>query len=358
LNSIWWRWDKSLRGEDNYLSAIVGSIQSIRNGITTILDHHASPLAVGDSLSQVAAGVEAVGLRACLSYEVSDRDGPLSRDQGIAENCRFHHEVEQRKDNRLKNLFGMHAVFSLSDETLRTCSEAATDLGIGCHMHAAEHRTEVEKFGLTHRVNIMQYLDSVGILGPKTLLAHTVHIGSDDIRLLRSTGTFNVHNPVSNMNNGVGAAQILEMIKEHQPVGLGSDGFYDLPNELLTCRLLQNHSRLNPSAFSDLLALRLLYDHNSQFAESIFGCRFGKIEPGYGSDLILVAYEPFTPIHSENLASHIIAALMSGQIQSVFIDGEIVMQNGEMTKVDEAEIQARSRICARQIWDRYQTTGA
>lgn len=356
LESVWWRWDKALREEDNYLSAIAGSIQSLRSGITTILDHHASPLAVKDSLSRVAAGIDAVGLRACLAYEVSDRDGPASRDQGIAENCRFQREVELRKDHRIRSLFGLHAVFSLSDETLRRCAEAAADLGTGCHMHMAEHRTEVEKFSASHSTSIAQYLNELGILGPKTILAHTVHIKPDDIRLLKSTQTFNVHNPVSNMSNGVGAARVVEMIQAGQPVGLGSDGFYDLPAELSTCRLLQTSSCANPSAFSGTQALSLVYDHNARFAERIFGRRFGKIMPGYVSDLILLDYEPFSPILPENLSSHILAALMSGQVRSAIVGGEVVMQAGKVTKVDESEVRSRCRVSAGQIWDRFLTS--
>ncbi len=351
LERIWWRFDKALRDDDVYGSALVGSIASIRSGITTILDHHAGPLAVPDSLSRLAAGVEKVGLRACLCYEVSDRDGPVSRDQGIAENRRFILEARSRPANLIRGLFGLHAVFSLADDTLRRCAGEARDLGVGCHMHMAEHLPEVRKFAQEHSQRIPEFLADIGILGPQTLLAHTVHVEPADIEILKETGSFNVHNPRSNMHNGVGIAPVAEMFARDQPVGLGSDGYYDIPQEIVIASILQTLGKGDPSAFSDTQALRMLYDHNVRFSERIFSCKLGQVSPGYVADLILVGYTPITPVESANLTSHIITAL-GGGAHTALVNGRIVLRNGQVLSVDEAEVIAEARALAAKLWSR------
>lgn len=352
LSRIWWRWDKVLSDDDVYASALVGSIASLRSGITTIIDHHASPTRVPGSLSRIASAVDECGLRACLAYEVSDRDGTVSRDQGIAENRRFIQETKRRGGDRLKALFGLHAVFSLSDETLHRCAEETADLGVGCHMHVAEHLTEVQKFARDHPQSIVQFLADTGILGPQTLLAHTVHISDEDIELLRATETFNVHNPRSNMGNGVGIAPVAKAVAMSQPTGLGSDGFFDMPQEIVLARLLQTLNSGNPSAFSDHDALTLAYSHNVRFAEKVFGCRLGKIAPGYKADLVMVGYEPTTPLEGANLSSHIVSALTGGQINAVLVDGKLVLHDGEVVGVDAARALALAHGSAKRLAER------
>ncbi len=351
LERIWWRFDKRLTVEDNRISALVGGVASLRSGITTIIDHHASPTAVPDSLSQVAASVQQVGLRACLAYEVSDRDGHLSRDQGIAENRRFIREAKRCGGRCLTGLFGLHAVYSLSDETLRRCAGEAADLDAGVHMHLAEHRPEVARFAQTHSVSIAEFLHEIGVLGPKSIMAHTVHVSDVDISLLRETRTFNVHNPKSNMGNGVGVAPLVKMFQLGQAVGLGSDGFYDIPQELTTARLLQTLEARDASAFSDEMALQMVYGHNVAFAERLFDCRLGKVASGFAADLIAVRYEPLTPLDGSSAASHIMAALNSG-VQSAVVAGRVVLQDGVVLGVDEAELKVRAAEQSAQLWAR------
>jgi putative selenium metabolism protein SsnA len=352
LERVWWRFDKALRDDDVTVSALVGSIASLRTGITTILDHHASPLAVPDSLSRLAEGVRQVGLRACLAYEVSDRDGPESCEQGIVENRRFVRETQDADDPLLKGLFGLHAVFSLSDETLRRCAGEAADLGVGCHMHMAEHRPEVVRFAQDHDRSIAEFLAEAGILGPETVVAHTVHVDRDDILVLKETGTFNVHNPKSNMGNGVGISPVAEMMELGQPVGLGSDGFYDLPQEMVVAALLQTLGKGDPSSFSHQMALQMGYGNNVRFAEQLFGCRLGRIAPGYAADLILVPYDPPTPLLEGNLTSHIISALTGEGVKTALVDGQFVLRDGEILGVDEWMVMSQARDRAEQLWSR------
>lgn len=352
LERIWWSLDRVLQEEDLEISAQVGALASLRSGITTVLDHHSSPSVVPDSLSRISSGIESVGLRACLAYEVSDRDGKEVFEQQVRENLRFSAELAGKKDSLIAGMFGLHAVFSLSDASLQRCAEEAADHGLGCHMHMVEHLTEIEKFSKDHQVSIAEFLKEIGILGPKSLVAHTVHVNRKDIEILKETGTFNVHNPQSNMGNGVGIAPIQMMLDQNQPVGLGSDGYYNLPLQITLARLLQIIASGDPSGFSELSALKLAYRNNSIFAEKIFRVPFGKIMQSYAADLVLIDYQPATPIEKWNIHSHIIAALNSGRVRTAFVGGKPVLKDNVVLGVDEESVKMTGRMRARDLWTR------
>lgn len=353
LDRVWWQWDKSLTSEDIAVSALVGCIASLRSGITTIFDHHASPGATIHSLDVLAENIGKCGLRSCLAYEISDRNGSDSFEEGVEENRRFILDTKQHENDMLKGLFGMHAVFSLSDVSLQRCAEEMRLLNVGCHLHVAEHGTELQKFAETHDCSIPEYLVKIGILGPNSLLAHTVHLEDVGIRIIKSAGAFNVHNPRSNMVNGVGIARVKEMFELGLAVCLGSDGFFDLPYEAVYAKLLQIMATGNPSAFSDRQALIMLYDHNVRLAERTFNCRLGKIKTGYKADLILTVYSPIAPIEEQNRFSHIISALTNGHIKTILINGKPVMKDFTITGVDVDQVYIHAREVAKRIWDRF-----
>jgi putative selenium metabolism protein SsnA len=352
LHRVWWRLDKALSPEDVRYSGYVGAIASLRQGITTIFDHHASPSCPDSSLDILAAVVRQVGLRASLAYEVSDRDGPAARDAGIGENRAFFLACQQTQDPMLKAHFGLHAVFSLSDETLLRCAEIGRELGAGFHLHVVEHRTELEKFQAEHDgLGVVAYLDQIGILGPRTIAAHTVHVTEEDAERLARTGATTVHNPKSNMGNGVGVAPVGMLIRHGVRAGLGSDGYYDMPQQIITAPLLQCLHAGNPSAFSGDDALRMVYGNNSALAEQTFGLPFGQIAPGYAADLLIVPYEPATPVDTGNLGAHIVAALVAGP-RHVVIGGAVRMRNGELQGLDVPAIHATARQLAARLWQR------
>ena len=137
LGRLWWPLDKALRDMDVKYSALVSLADAIRHGTTTLIDHHASPNAIHDSLDQIADAGQLAGVRVCTCYEVSDRDGPERAQEGIDENVRFIETVGQRKSPLLAATFGLHASLTLSDETLADCVAAAPE-GTGFHIHAAE----------------------------------------------------------------------------------------------------------------------------------------------------------------------------------------------------------------------------
>jgi cytosine/adenosine deaminase-related metal-dependent hydrolase len=271
---------------------------------------------------------------------------------GVAENIRFSRQIAAHPGNMLRAMFGLHAVFSLSDGSLRRCGQAAAELGIGCHLHVAEHRDEVARFAEKHSQHIPAFLADIGILSPKSLLAHTVHVDTADILTMKAGGTYNAHNPQSNLSNGVGIAPVLEMLTRGQKVCLGSDGFFNLAHQVGLAQMMQTTASGVPGALSDRQALSMLYGNNIQMAEEVFDCRMGKIREGYTADLILVKYEPLIPLTQNTVHSETLRALQSGRVTTVMVDGSLVMLNDVLMGMDESEIDYNARAAAAGIHER------
>jgi putative selenium metabolism protein SsnA len=352
LERIWWRLDKALQPEDVRYSGYIGGIASLLSGITTIFDHHASPSCPAGSLSILAEVVQTLGLRASLAYEVSDRDGPASRDAGIAENRDFFLRCQRANDPMLKAHFGIHAVFSVSDATMRRCAEVGRSIGAGFHLHVLEHRPELEKFSAEHAgLGVVEFLENVGILGARTIAAHTVHVGPADAERFARTGTHTVHNPRSNMGNGVGVSPVPLLLRAGVSACLGSDGFYDMPLQMALAPALQNLSQGNPSAMGGGDALKMVYGNNAALAEQTFGLPFGRLTPGCAADVLVIPYDPATPAHAGNLGAHILAALAGGP-RDVIVGGVLRVRGRRVLAVEAAQINARARELAGALWQR------
>jgi putative selenium metabolism protein SsnA len=204
LSKLWWRLDRALLPEDVKYSTLVCLVDAIKHGTTSLIDHHASPSAIDGSLDQIAEAVTEAGLRASLCYEVSDRNGRDEARAGIAENVRFAKVQSTGHDPLLAASFGLHASLTLSDETLADCVVAAEGLDTGFHIHAAEGISDEEDSLRRSGKRVVERLDDAGILGPKSILVHCVHVDAWEMEILRDTGTWVTHQPRSNMNNAVG----------------------------------------------------------------------------------------------------------------------------------------------------------
>ena len=311
LERLWWRLDKALILDDVYWSAMAGMVECIRNGVTTVFDHHASPNAVRVSLFRIAEAARQTGLRACLCYEVSDRDGAEIATQGIEENRAFLETCIRRPESLIRGLFGLHASFTLSDQTLDQCREAAADLDAGFHVHTAEALSDVGHCLREHQMGVVERWHARGILGPHTLAAHCIHVSEREIDLLRESKTAVVHNPQSNMANAVGCAPVLEMMRRSTRVGLGTDGYTaDMFESMKAASLLQKHHSGDPRAAWSEPPL-MLFRENASIASAHFGLALGTLVPGAAADIILVDYDPPTPIDAANLSGHIQFGLLA-----------------------------------------------
>ncbi len=352
LRNLWWRLDRSLTPEDCYYSTLVAGIDAIRHGTTTIFDHNSSPHAVKGSLDGIAAAVTELGLRACLCYEVSDRDGEKIAQESIEENVRFLEACRKKGGDQLRALFGLHASFTLKEKTLRRCVESARALQPGFHIHCAEDVSDQkitrERFGKS----VVRRLHDCGVLGPRTICAHAVHLDDREWDLLARTRTAVVHNPQSNLNNAVGVMDLARGLRKRALVGLGTDAMtVNMLEELRSAIWAQRLWRRDPSAsFGD--AVDLLVRNNQKIARRYFD-KIGQLREGWNADLILVDYNPPTPMNPGNFAGHLVFGISQAAVDTMIVGGKVLMRGKKLCLLDEDKITWKSRTLASALWRRF-----
>ena len=351
LERLWWRLDKALDLAGVQSSAEVCLVDAIRNGTTTLIDHHASQRAIDGSLDAIADAVTTSGLRAALCYEVTDRDGLDAANAGIRENSRFIQKVKaDANQKRVAATFGLHASMTLSDATLAACVAEAKRF----HVHVAEHPADEYDSIARSGKRTVERLHNFGITGPESIMAHCIHIDAWEMALLKETGTFVTHQPRSNMNNAVGAADITTMLRGNMALCLGNDGFSnDMFTEMKVADLLQKVTHNDPRYLGADKVIQMAVYNNRRLAGSFFEKPVGVIAPGAYADLILLDYYPTTPLSSANLPWHILFGVSGGHVHSTIANGQVLMRNRELLTMDEAAITARSREVAKQTWERY-----
>ncbi len=352
LQSLWWKLDKALDLDGVRSSAEVCLADAIRNGTTTLIDHHASQTAIDGSLDVIADAVTNSGLRACLCYEVTDRDGSDAAAAGIRENVRFARKVGSgaNGDGRLAATFGLHASLTLSDDTLAACRGESDRF----HVHVAEHTVDEYDSLAKSGVRCVERLHRFGVTGSQSIMAHCIHVDAWEAGLLRETGTFVSHQPRSNMNNAVGAAEITPMLRAGMPVCLGNDGFSnDMFAEMKVADMLQKLAHGDPRYLGADKVIQMAVHNNRSLAAVFFDKPVGVIAEGAYADLILLDYYPTTPFSAANLPWHILFGISGGHVHSTVAHGQTLMRDRKLLTLDEAEITARSRAVAQATWERY-----
>jgi putative selenium metabolism protein SsnA len=348
LERLWWKVDRALNKEDITLSAQIPLIECIRNGTTTVIDHHASPSMRDGSLDLIENAVRQAGIRASLCYEVSDRN---VMGGGIEENERFIKKIGEG-DGQIAAMMGLHASFTLSDETLEKSVGIAKDAGVGCHVHVAEDLADREDALQKYGMPTVHRLDKMGLSGEKSLFIHCIHIDESEMELIAATKTNVVHNPESNMNNAVGVSPLLGLLKRNILVGLGTDGMSsDMLSQMRSAYLLHRLANHDPRV-AFLEAPKLLLENNPQIAERQFGIRLGEIAEGCPADLSIIDYHPPTVMNDANFLGHLIFGLVDATVDTTVCKGKILMQGKKILTLDEERIAARSRELAPQMWQR------
>jgi putative selenium metabolism protein SsnA len=353
LEKLWWKIDRALTLEDCRYSALVALADAVRHGTTTLIDHHASPNAIHGSLDAIAEAVKEAGLRACLCYEVTDRNGEAGTEAGIAENVRFIGELQARPHPRLAATFGLHAAFTVSDATMERCVQEASRLNAGLHLHVAEDKADQAHSLKNYGVRVVERLEKREVLGPKTIAAHGVHIDAFEMDALRANGTHVAHNPRSNMNNAVGVADVAGMLRRGINVGLGNDGFSNnMFTEMHAAYLLHKIHAGDPRAMPADVVARLAFANNAKLAGIFWPKAVGALEPGALADIILVDYQPFTPVTDGNYAWHIMFGVDGTQVTHTIAGGKLLMKDRQLLTLDEEAIAARARELAKGVWRR------
>ncbi len=350
LDRLWWRLDRALDLDTVRISALLSVAECVRHGCTTVFDHHASPSCIAGSLDAIAEAVEMAGISAALCYEVTDRNGLEGAAAGIEENLRFLNE--RAEDPRIRGVFGLHASFTLNDQTLHTVAERRP-ASSGCHIHLAEDPIDVEASRQAFGVAPVERLGKFGLLGERALLAHTIHLDAEDYEKLASAGAILIHNPESNANNGVGRLDVPEAAGRGCLVGLGTDGMSSAMLRALRFAFLTHRgARRDPSTGFE--ALPELLHNNATAARRFFPePRLGKLVAGAPADVAVVDSPAPTPVSRENAFAHLAYGISESPVRHTVARGRIVLEDFHHTTLDPEEIAAHARELAPDLWERF-----
>ncbi len=351
LDGMWWKIDRNLTLEDTRRSAYQTYIDCIKTGCTTLFDHHASYLEIEGSLFAIKDVAQELGVRTCLCYEVSDRDGAAKRDAAIKENGDFITWCEREKDPMLAAMFGGHALFTMSDETFEKCA-AENNGRTGFHIHVSEGMNDVYDSLRNYGTRSVNRLLSNDILGEKTILGHCIHVNAAEMDIIRETGTMVVNNPESNMGNAVGCSPVLQMMKKGVLVGLGTDAYtFDMTESVKVALLIQRHNACLPNV-GWTEATSMLFANNAKIAARYFEAPLGVLKPGAAADVIVMDYKPYTPFSADNIDGHILFGMTGRQCETTMCNGKILMKDRQLVGVDEEEVNRKTLESAEGLWAR------
>jgi len=357
LSMLWWKLDSALDSEAVYYSALIPAITAVKKGVTSVIDHHASPNAADGSLDRIEEALSQVGLRGVLCYEVSDRNGKGTTQEGLWENERYIKKCHSAKAKNINHLFdamiGLHASFTLDDDTLAQAVELSRSLQRGCHIHVLEDGVDGRITREKYSSGVVERLEKFGILSDHSIAAHCIHLAEEEKDLLAQTKTMIAHNPQSNMNNAVGRTDIFGYLKRGALVGIGTDGMSaDIKPDVHTAILLHKHDLKDYNTGWNEIQ-QMVLKNNPAIFEKVSGQKVGRIEPGYLADLILVDYFPPTPLTPDNFWGHFLFGIADAEVDTTIINGKIIMKNRTIPDIDEEEIAEKAKVVAKRIWEKF-----
>ncbi len=344
LEKYWWKVDRACNKATVYYSGLVSGYDCINNGVTTVIDHHASGIDITGTLDELKKSLcNEVGIRGIFCFETSDR---FDINKCIDENLKF----ASNRTEKSAGLFGMHASMSLNDKTMKRISERIGDLPI--HIHVAESIEDendcIEKYGIT----VIERLQKFNLLKENSILAHCVHINETEAEIIAKAKAYVAINPTSNMNNAVGLADYRLLKEKNIPCIVGNDGLgTNITREYLNLFFGMKNKLKSPGSFS-LEDLRVVIDNGYKYASNTLGIRLGRIKKGYKADMIIVPYNAPTSINNNNAFAHVFYGVFDNfHPREVYCDGICFMKDYNI-KAELKDVYAKAQQEADRLWER------
>ena len=349
LDGQWWTIDRHLTLEQTKYSAVETLISCIRNGVTTVFDHHASFGQIGGSLFIIADVAKELGVRACLCYEISDRDGMDKARESVMENAEFIRYALKDDTDMLAGMMGMHAQFTISDATMELAAANKPD-EVGYHIHVAEGIEDLHDCLKKYGKRIVDRLMDFNILGEKTLLGHCIYINPHEMDLINDTNTRVVHNPESNMGNACGCPPTMELVHRGILTGLGTDGYtHDMIESYKVANVLHKHHLCDANAAWGEVP-KMLFENNAAIANRYFKTPLGVLKEGAAGDVIVVDYNPPTQLDASNINGHILFGMTGRDVVTTVANGRVLMKDREIKVIDVEEAMAKCREESAKLW--------
>ena len=340
LNDNIWPMEANLNEYYCYIGALLGAVELIKSGTTTFSDMYFY-------MEDVAKAVEESGIRAVLSYGMIDFGDEEKRKAEIEKNMNLFKNCHNTADGRIKVFFGPHSPYTASEELLKEVRKLADENNIKIHIHVSETQKEIDDVSAEKGLRPFEYLDSIGFLGPDVICAHSVWLSDEEIKIIKKHDVKISHNPCSNMKLASGIAPVKKLLDNDICVAIGTDGAssnnnLDIIEELKTASLLQKVSTLDPEALNSDEALAM---GTIEGAKALgLDDEIGTIEVGKKADLILIDTNNANMIpDSSKLSSNIIYAANGFNVDTTICNGQILMENRQLTTLDEQDIYKKAK---------------
>ena len=352
LQRIWWPLDERLTNEEAYSTALAASIEFLLSGTTTFADTYSAPNGIEGSLDAIARAVNEVGIRGVLSFEATERRSREEGLRGLKENERF---LKKKDKGRAMGMISLHASFTITDDLIAKALQLQEKTGAPITIHVSEGPGDLyhnlERYGK----RTVERLRDTGLLSPKAVLAHCVHLNDEELKILAETGAWVAHNPMSNMLNAVGVARIPDMLSLGVNVALGNDGYvFDMFENIRSAFLLHRVARRDPTVIPPRKALELA----TIDAAKAYGLNdLGALKPGYRADVIVLRPQMAATPYTGDIHAWIVNGVKGGDVRTVIVDGEVVVWDRKLTKVDIREAEQRVLKTHERLWERLRDMG-
>ncbi|OAT81287.1 amidohydrolase [Desulfotomaculum copahuensis] len=326
-----WPLEEKLEPEDVYWGTLLCCLEMIRSGTTTFADMYFH-------MNQAARAVEKAGLRAVLSRGLIG--AAPGADKALDYSRRFVRDWQGAAGGRITTMLGPHAPYTCPPDFMRRVIELAGELNVGIHIHLAETRTEIEDTGRQYGKTPVALMDGLGLFELPVLAAHCVHLTAEDIRILAEKQAGVAHNPESNMKLASGIAPVTALLAAGAVVGLGTDGAasnnnLDLLEEMRSAALLQKVATMDPMALPAFTALSMATVNG---ARALGLPDVGLLKPGCKADIILVNLQRPHLCPRHDPVAHLVYAAHSADVDTVIVDGRILMEKRQVLTIDEEEV--------------------
>ena len=343
LDQMWWKLDAKLTNELTYYSGIAAAYEFLLNGVTTVIDHHASGEIIGslEKLSRAVSGV--ANMRGLYCFETSDR---YNVDECIQENVTF---AANNESDKVRGLFGMHASMSLSDETLELISKKNE---FPIHVHVAESDMDEMDAANKYKTDIISRFDKHGLIKKDSLIVHGVFLSEDELKIIKDRKAYMVVNTTSNMNNAVGLPDVKAYLEHDIPVMVGNDGLNsNMASEYMNVFYTSHLKNKQPTKLNLGDVLNMIKT-SYKYISNTFGIKLGEIQKEYEADFLRVKYTPFTKMDITNAFGHVFYGTFPNfKPSSVFIGGELQVDNYKVVNKELVKEFAKCNKYSNQLWN-------
>lgn len=332
--------EDKLESEDIYWNSYLSCLEMLRSGTTTCNDMYFG-------MNKVIEAIENTGLRALVAWSMTDDS---IRDK--VEKTREYAKKYNVPGSRIKVITSPHAPYSCNPDTIKLCVDLAKELNTSLHIHLSETLDEEETIRERYNKRGTEYLNDLGVFDVPVILAHGIYISDSDIEILKNVKGGIAHNPISNCKLSSGICDVVKLRRNGINVGLGTDGIgstttLDMFEEMKTAAYLQKVNTMEPTSIKAYDILKMATIEGAK----VLGLdnEIGTLEPGKKADMIFIRTDKLHLCPDNDVCTNIVYSANGSDVDTVMIDGKIIMQNRKMINLDEKEVMKQVKKIAKRL---------